>query len=147
MATYAATTKFGSGYTDEVGGIVQTVGAAWSLPSVVLGTADILEGPVVPRNARILGVVLCATDCDGSGTPALTLDVGDASDDNRLVAAATIGQAGGVSTALVPATGVGYKYTAPTTILVSAAAASAASSTTTQMISLMVQYIVEEETS
>lgn len=145
MATYAPTTKFGNGYADEVGGVVNSVGAVWLIPSVTLGTADLLPGPKLPKNARVVGVTLNANDCD-TGT-SLTLDVGDAADDNRLISAATIGQAGGVSTALVVTTGMIWKTTAETEIVVSAAAASAGSASTTQMISLKVDYIIEEETS
>lgn len=145
MATYAATTKFGSGYGTGIG-TVSAVGATWSIGSAtVLGTADVLSGPVVPAGARILGVYLGARDCDSTNT--LTLDVGDSADDNRLVAAATIGQAGGISTALVAATGIGYQYTAATELQVTPAAAATNSSGTAGFITLLVHYVVEEQTS
>lgn len=145
MATYAATTKFGSGYGPAIGQVC-AAGATWSIGStVVLGTADVLSGPVVPAGARILAVNLAARDAD-SGT-SLTLDVGDTADDNRLVAAATIGQAGGISTALVATTGIGYQYTAATEIQVTPAAAATGSSGTAGFITLLVHYIVEEATS
>lgn len=145
MATYAPTTKFGSGYGPTIGQVC-AAGATWSIGStVVLGTADVLSGPVVPAGARILAVNLAARDAD-SGT-SLTLDVGDAADDNRLVAAATIGQAGGISTALVATTGIGYQYTAATEIQVTPAAAATGSSGTAGFITLLVHYVVEEATS
>jgi hypothetical protein len=144
MANYDATTKFGSGYSDKVGQL-NTVGAVWALATTVtLGTADVLVGPTIPANSRIVGAYLAANDCD-TGT-SLTLDVGDSADDNRLISAATIGQAGGVSTALVVATGMGYKPTAATRIDVTPAAAAAGAGTATQYVMLRVDYVVEEAT-
>jgi hypothetical protein len=145
MATYTATTKFGSGYQPSIGQVA-AVGATWSIGStVVLGTADVLAGPIVPAGARIIGVFLGARDAD-SGT-SLTLDVGDSADDNRLVSAATSGQAGGISTALVAATGIGYQYTAATELQVTPAAAATGSSGTAGFVTLMVHYVVEEAAS
>ncbi|MDE2100406.1 MAG: hypothetical protein KGL39_24350 [Patescibacteria group bacterium] len=44
----------------------------------------------------ILGISLGADQLDTGGSPALTLDVGDATTANRFIAASTVGQAGGV---------------------------------------------------
>jgi hypothetical protein len=145
MATYLPTTKFGNAYQPVIGQVA-AVGATWSIGSAtVLGTADVLSGPIVPAGARIVGVVLGARDCDSTNT--LTLDVGDTGDDNRLVSAATIGQAGGISTALVAATGIGYQYTAATELQVTPAAAATNSSGTAGFVTLLVHYVVEEATS
>jgi hypothetical protein len=142
MATYQPTTKVGSN-AEYVGGGVNSVGAIWDIPSITLGTADVLAGPTLPKNARVLAVTLFANDCD-TGT-SLTLDVGDSADDNRLITGATIGQAGGVSTALVVTTGMNWKTTAATRIDVTPQAASAGSASTTQMVGLKIDYIIEEE--
>jgi hypothetical protein len=145
MATYLPTTKFGNAYQPVIGQVA-AVGATWSIGSAaVLGTADVLSGPIVPAGARIIGVVLGCRDCDSTNT--LTLDVGDSGDDNRLVSAATIGQAGGISTALVAATGIGYQYTAATELQVTPAAAATNSSGTAGFVTLLVHYVVEEATS
>ena len=145
MATYTPTTKFGEGYQPAIGQVC-AVGAAWSIGSAVaLGTADVLSGPVVPAGARILAVYLGARDMDSSNT--LTLDVGDSGDDNRLINAANIGTAGGISTTMVAATGVGYQYTAETELQVTPQAAATGSSGTAGFVTLLVHYVVEEATS
>jgi cell division protein FtsI/penicillin-binding protein 2 len=144
MTTYAASTQFNGAFQESTGCEVQSVGAYWSLGSATLGTADVLSGPIVPAGARIMGVHLAATDLSTAAD--ITLDVGDSGDDNRLVAASTIGQAGGSTTTLALA-GIGYKYTAATEIQVTPAAAAAANGGTAQAITLRVDYIVEQATS
>lgn len=66
---------------------------------------------VVPAGAEIVGAALYSSDND-TGT-ALVLSVGDAvagdPDDDRLIAGATVGQAGGLTTTLA-ASGFGYRY-------------------------------------
>ena len=74
--------------------------------------------------------------------------MGDSGDDNRLVSAATIGQAGGISTALVAATGIGYQYTAATRTAGDSASGGDQLERHTQVfITLLVHYVVEEATS
>lgn len=65
----------------------------------------------VPAGAIIISATLSATDMD-SGT-ALLIDVGDSGDEDRLIAASNVGQAGTLSTALAR-TGHLYKYTSRT---------------------------------
>ena len=67
----------------------------------------------VPPGAVICGVAVGVTDVD-SGT-AFVFDIGDADDEDRIVAGATTGQAEGVTTALAYA-GMLYKYAAATEI-------------------------------
>ncbi len=67
----------------------------------------------VPKGFVVTGVAYSVTDVD-SGT-AFVFDVGDASVEDRLVAAATTGQAAGTGVALAAA-GFLYKYTADTKI-------------------------------
>ncbi len=67
----------------------------------------------VPAGAVITGIMVGTTDMD-SGT-ALLIDIGDAADEDRLLAASSIGQTGASSNSLAR-TGVLYKYTAQTQI-------------------------------
>lgn len=69
----------------------------------------------VPKGAVIIGANLMSTDID-TGSAAV-LGIGDASDDDRLISGATVGQAGGVTSA-VAATGFAYQYAAETTVQV-----------------------------
>jgi hypothetical protein len=71
----------------------------------------------VPKNAVILGAWLMSTDVDTNGSPAVVLSVGDSSDDDRLIAGATVGQAGGLDKD-IETTGFAYQYTAETTVQV-----------------------------
>ncbi len=67
----------------------------------------------LPAGAVITGILVGTTDMDSA--TALVLDIGDAADEDRLLAASTIGQTGVASTALAR-TGVLYKYTTSTQI-------------------------------
>jgi hypothetical protein len=67
----------------------------------------------LPAGAVVVGITAGATDMDGA--TAMTVDVGDSADEDRLLAASTIGQAGTLTTALAR-TGFLYKYTAKTQI-------------------------------
>jgi len=59
--------------------------------------------------------VISATDMDTNGTPTLAFDVGDDSDEDRIFAASTVGQAGTMSAAWAR-TAHGYKWTSATKI-------------------------------
>lgn len=79
-------------------------------------TLNALLGSIkVPKGAVIIGASVKSSDID-TGT-AVVLAVGDSVDDDRLITASTIGQAGGVTTAIA-ATGFAYQYTAETTVQV-----------------------------
>lgn len=95
----------------------------------------------VPKGAVIVGVELRATDMDTNGTPALKFDVGDDSDEDRLIAATTTGQTATGTTAL-ETTGFLYKYSAATKLkaYVNTAAATAAAGT----LYFRVMYFVDE---
>lgn len=67
----------------------------------------------VPAGAVITAITASATDMDSA--TGLLIDIGDSGDEDRLLAASTIGQAGTLSTALAR-TGHLYKYTAQTQI-------------------------------
>lgn len=84
-------------------------------------TLGALFGTVrVPKGAEIVGASVSSTDID-SGT-AVTMEVGDAGDTDRLLVASNIGQAGGVNTAIA-ATGYGYRYPDETLVQVRIAVA------------------------
>lgn len=68
---------------------------------------------IAPKGFVVTAVVANATDMDDG--IALVWDLGDAADEDRLVAAATTGQAAGTTVALA-VTGLLYKYTADTVI-------------------------------
>lgn len=72
-------------------------------------TSDTINFGYVPAGARIVLAVLESTDMDTNGSPSLTINVGDASDADRLFAASTVGQAGTLSSAIAVA-GAGYQY-------------------------------------
>ena len=84
----------------------------------------------VKKGFCVTGALMEATDMDTNGSPALAIKLGDSGDDDRFIAAASIGQAGGVTTTLASA-GAGYVFTADTDIYakVSTAAATAAAGT------------------
>jgi hypothetical protein len=88
----------------------------------------------VPAGFTVTGLKVLATDMDTGGSPALVLAIGDSGDDDRLLTASNIGQAGTSNlSALVAATGLLYQYTAETEIVLKAttAAATAAAGTIT----------------
>jgi hypothetical protein len=90
-------------------------------------TLNALLGHIlVPKDAEILYVMLDATDLDTGGSPAITLSIGDADDDDRLLAANTIAQTGAaVVGPTIAKTGFGYRYAAETLISVKVKAAPA----------------------
>lgn len=96
-------------------------------------TLNALLGNVrVPKGAEILAVSLDATDIDTNGTPLVTLAIGDAGDNDRLLTANTIGQTGAAPVGpTIAKTGFGYQYTDETLVqvLVAAAPATAAAGT------------------
>ena len=83
-------------------------------------TSDPLIFGYVPKNFRLLGATLEATDMD-TGGPTLTLNIGDSGDADRIFAASTVGGTGTLSAAIAT-TGFGYKYTDKTLITGVAAA-------------------------
>jgi len=116
----------------------------------------------VPAGAVIVGATLSATDMD-TGSPALAIDVGDASDEDRIFAASAVGhaidvgdasdedrifaasavgQAGTLSSAIAT-TGFLYKYTTSTQLraYIQTAAATAAAGT----LYFSVSYFVDPE--
>jgi hypothetical protein len=106
-----------------------TLDATVAMTTTMLDNADDEVGLFwAPAGFVVTAVTISGSDMD-SGTT-LAFDVGDDADENRLVAASTVGQAGTVSNALA-ATGHLYQYTARTLIkaYVQAAATGAAAGT------------------
>lgn len=126
--------------TDGYSGNKKTMYESFSL-TAALALNDVINMFKVPAGAIITGIILKTSDLDTGGSPAIVLDVGDASDTDRLIDGATVGQAGGTSTSLVSSTGVFYQYTAETmiSVLVQVAPATGA---TTGTVELAVEYIL-----
>lgn len=141
MATLNTTVAAASSaLTQGIAGNSKTVYASYAV-TAALAANDVIDMLKVPKNARIVGVTLKASDLDTGGSPSIVLDVGDTGDTDRLIDGATIGQAGGTSTALVSSTGQFYQYTAETiiSVLVQAGPATGATSGT---IELAVTYVL-----
>jgi hypothetical protein len=100
----------------------------------------------LPKGARVLDIILSATDMDTNGTPTLVIDVGDSGDTDRFIDGATVGQGAGTiragNVAGSAATLAAHTaYTAETLIYgtIATAAATAAAGT----ITVTVLYAVE----
>lgn len=96
----------------------------------------------VPAGAVVVAYSLRATDMDTNGSPTLTFDIGDSADEDRLLAASNVGQAGTLTTTMI-ATGHLYKFTALTQIRAYVATAAATAAAGTLFFSL--SYIVDPE--
>lgn len=96
----------------------------------------------LPKGAVVVSASMMGSDMDTNGSPALVIDLGDDSDEDRLIAASTVGQAGTLSSTLAT-TGFLYKYTSDTLIkaYIKTAAATAAAGT----LSVAVSYFVDPE--
>lgn len=120
----------------------------WKKVSLALATAmlDNANDDVglfyVPKGCIPMQVMMSLTDVDTNGSPALVVDVGDAADEDRIVAATTIGQASGVLNDMALA-GFMYKYTAQTQLraFIKTAAGTAATGT----LNFALGYLVDEE--
>jgi hypothetical protein len=116
MATYETSKSGQAGVVPGTGWnrveLVQEVSVA--LTTAMLDNANDDVGLFyLPAGAVVTGIVAGATDMDSA--TGLLFDIGDSADEDRLLAASTIGQAGTLSTALAR-TGLLYKYTAKTQI-------------------------------
>lgn len=110
----------------------KTLGGAFALITTDLALNRTTGLFIVPRGFVVQRVYLALTDVDTNGTPTIAVTLGDSGDDDRFVAASTIGQAGGATTTLA-STGLYYEFTADTEIFLKAttAAATAAAGTVT----------------
>jgi len=111
MATYTTqrTQKFGVVYGTGQSRQLVTDTVTVSLTTAMIdNTNDEVELLYVPAGAVFDSAVISATDMDTNGTPTLAFDVGDDSDEDRIFAASTVGQAGTMSAAWAR-TAHGYK--------------------------------------
>lgn len=102
-------------------------------------TAD--TGTIVnlPVGAVVLGATLESDDLDTGGSPAITLNVGDAGDADRYFAASTVAQAGTASSA--PAvTGIFYTVTGTSDTAVTVTVANNAATSAAGSVRLAVTY-------
>lgn len=99
------------------GGPVVTLVAADVILNAQCAIARVPKGFVLQSYSLVLG------DCDTGAT--LALKLGDAGDDDRIMAASTTGQAGGTVNTLAAA-GTNYEYTEDTDILLTASTAAVA---------------------
>lgn len=117
MALYE-TSQTNPGYTATGPGISREIFAITAIIAVTTAMIDNANDEVgafmVPKGFVVTGITLGSTALAAS---ALVLDVGDAAVENRLIAATTIGVAGGVTSALAYA-GYLYKFTADTKVKV-----------------------------
>lgn len=96
---------------------VEDITSVFVSHEVVVGElelADVIQMVKIPKGATILDVILGSDDLDSAG-PAILLDVGDAGDPDRFIAASTVAQAGGVAR-LDQVDGLAYEYTEDDTI-------------------------------
>lgn len=101
----------------------KTLGRRVTMRATDLTIGSVVKAFVVPKGFVVTGIIASATDMD-TGTPALTLSVGDAASGTRYLSASTIGQAG-TSTQTLASTGLLYENTADTEILITATAGAA----------------------
>src|SRR5690606_31952966 len=91
----------------------------------------VLGHVVLPKGAEVLYVMLDATDLDTNGAPTITLSIGDADDDDRLLAASDAGQAGGDPVGpTIAKTGFGHQYEEEALVQVKVKAAPATAAAT-----------------
>jgi hypothetical protein len=78
-------------------------------------TSDTLNFGYLPPNACVTGGILIPSDMDTNGSPALTLNIGDAGSATRYFSGSTGGQTG-TADATLAAAGRGYTTTAKTLV-------------------------------
>lgn len=106
-------------------------------------TTDSMEFFNMPLNAVIVGGYLLASDMDTNGSPALTLNIGDAGSATRLFSGSTVGQAGTLAQEIAT-TALGYQFTAKTKIIGTAGVNAATGAAGT--VELCLLYTVEDAT-
>lgn len=146
MASYETTKSAATGISLGQGWAGQSITDRVSLSlttAMIDNTNDSIGLMYVPAGAIITSVTLSATDMDSNNSPTLAFDIGDSGDQDRLMAASTVGQAGTLSTAMAR-TGHNYQYTSRTQLraYVQAAAATAVAGT----LNFSVTYTVDPTT-
>lgn len=99
--------------------------------TVTLETGALASGQVsrigkVRKGFRLWGLVGVFPDLDSGGSPALAWDLGDAGDQNRLIAASQVGRtAGQLNSDDLATTAIGHTFEADTDILLTVTGAAA----------------------
>lgn len=139
-ATTAGVATYRSAKTSTDSNQLTSVGETITVSAAQLTLGAVFGNIRVPRGAEMAFVQLDATDLDTNGSPTLTLEIGDAGDTDRLLAANTIGQTGAVPVGpTIAKTGFGYKYTDETLVTVRVAVAPATGAAGT--IKYIVHYV------
>lgn len=86
------------------------VGETIALTAAQAGATGLIgKGVTIPKNAEIAWVMLDATDMDTNGAPTITISLGDAAANARLLAANAIAQSGAATVGpTIAKTGFGY---------------------------------------
>lgn len=144
MATYTTAksqtygTVIGQGGSRNI--ITDTVEVSMTT-AMIDNTNDEVELLWVPKGAVLVSAMLSASDMDTNVSPTLAFDVGDDSDEDRIFAASTVGQAGTLSTAIAR-TAHAYKWTTATKIKAYVQAVSATGAAGT--LKFTINYFVDE---
>lgn len=141
MATTFATSKVATTVMPRAGLGVQSVSVTHEITAALV-VNDVIQMVKMPIGATILEVILGTDDLDSDGSPAIVLEVGDATTVGRFIAGSTVAQAGGV-VRLGVIDGMHYTYTAEDTIDVKVSTAPATGATSGG-ISLTVIYTMDE---
>jgi hypothetical protein len=93
--------------------------------TVAIGTTDNVTNNtvgafMVPAGFVVTGIIAVATDMDSNGSPAMSISVGDSGSAARYLSASNIGQAG-TSTTTLASTGLLYKNTVDSEVLITIA--------------------------
>lgn len=123
MPTIAAgTAKARTAKTSTDSNQLIVVGETITVTGAQLTLGALFGNVRLPKGAEVAWVMLDSTDIDSATS--VTLEIGDAGDTDRLLAANTIGQTGAaVVGPTIAKTGFGYKYTDETLVQVRVAAA------------------------
>jgi hypothetical protein len=141
MATYSS-----SLYTNKTPeashGLANNVKVAYASVTCTAApaTTDTINFFYLPAGARVLLATLKASDMDTNGSPALTINVGDAGSATRYFSGSTVGQAG-TEAAMTLVGGHDYANTART--LVTGVAGVNAATGAAGTVELMMLYVVE----
>lgn len=124
MADRVAYTQPQIGLTGESGTFKRFGCSATALATTDLAINKTVGLFKVPKGFVLTSLSATVSDMDTNGSPALVFHIGDASDNDRFIASATTGQAGGTNTTLATA-GIRYEFTDETEIVWTTATASA----------------------
>jgi len=113
MATYTSNKRGASPAGHGFGGNLKFMWAQVAVDTSLVDS-DTLEFFELPAGATVVYALLESTDID-TGTPAVTINIGDAGSASRFFAASTVGQAGTAAVATA-ATGLFHTYSADTLI-------------------------------